>query len=62
MVKKYAKWDYIDKIIGFVYANAMKLKTTEKFKGPIFSPTFIDNVKGLMYSKTNINHHPLETS
>ena len=25
-------------------------------KGPIFSATFVDNVKGLMYNKTNIHH------
>ena len=37
VVKKYGKSEYIDKIIGFVYANVMKLKTTEKVKGPIFS-------------------------
>ena len=28
VVKKYGKKDYLDKIIGFVYANVMKLKTT----------------------------------
>ena len=50
------KWDYIDKIIGFVYANFMKLKTTEKVKRPVFSATFIDNVKDLTYNKTNIHH------
>ena len=37
VVKKYGKSEYIDKIIGFVYANVMKLKTTKKVKGPIFS-------------------------
>ena len=56
VVKKYGKWDYIDKIIVFVYANVMKLKTTEKVKGPIFSAAFVDSVKGLMYNKTNIHH------
>ena len=25
-------------------------------KGPIFSATFVDNGKGLMYNKTNIHH------
>ena len=39
VVKKNGKWDYIDEIIGFVYANFMKLKTTEKVKGPVFSAT-----------------------
>ena len=56
VVKKNGKWDYIDEIIGFVYANFMKLKTTEKVKGPVFSATFVDNVKGLMYNKSNTHH------
>ena len=30
VVKKNGKWDYIDEIIGFVFANAIKLKTTER--------------------------------
>ena len=50
VVSKYGKWDYIDEIIGFVYANVIELEDL------ICSATFVDNVKGLMYCKTNMHH------
>ena len=56
VVRKFGKCDYIDKTISFVYTNIMNLKNSEKGKTLIFSGTFIDNFKGLMYSKTNIHH------
>ena len=47
----------INKIIGFTYANITKFKTTNKVKGEIFSPNFIDNISCLIYSKNVIIIH-----
>ena len=34
----------------------MNLRQTEKIKETIVSEKFVDNVKGLLYNKTNIHH------
>ena len=56
VVKKFGKCDYIDKIIYFVYSNIMNLRQTENIKGTIVSEKFVDNVRRLLYNKTNIHH------
>ena len=56
VVKKFGKCDYIDKIICFVYSNIMNLRQTENIKGTIVSEKFVDNVRRLLYNKTNIHH------
>lgn len=56
VVRKFGKCDYINKIIGFVHVNIMKVKKTRKSQSPGFLATFIDNSKGLIYNKTNIHH------
>ena len=36
IIKKFGKYDYLDKIIGFAYSNIIKFKKTENIKGKYF--------------------------
>ena len=57
VVKYCGEYNNIDKIIGSVILNIMKFKKAENVKSPIFSATFIDNVKGLINGKNMIHSH-----
>ena len=56
VVKRFGKFAYIDKIICFIYSAIMGVCQADKVKCTPISETFVENVKGILYNKTHINH------
>ena len=54
--KRFAKTDFADKIIRFIYSSLIKFAKTDKFKCIPMSKTFTDNLKEIMKNRTHIHH------
>ena len=54
--KQFGKFNYIDKIICFIYSAVMDFRKADKIQGIPESEKFIENVKGILNNKTHIYH------
>ena len=45
--KKFRKYEYIDKIICFIYSSITEFSKTDKVKGTPIPEKFIENIKGI---------------
>ena len=49
--KTFAKVDFADEIISFIYSHLIKFERTNKMNGTPMSKNFIENLKGIMNKK-----------
>ena len=54
--KTFAKVDFTDKIISFIYSHLIKFERTNKINGIPMSKIFIEKLKGIMDNKIHIHH------
>ena len=54
--KRFAKIDFADKLIGFIYSTLIDFAETDKVKSLPMSKNFIENLKGIMKNKTHTHH------
>lgn len=56
VARKFGKYEFLDKIISFIYSTLIKFVETDQVKGMPMSKIFVDNSKGIMRDKTHIHH------
>ena len=56
VARKFGKYEFLDKIISFIYSTLIKFVETDQVKGMPMSKIFVDNSKGIMRNKTHIHH------
>ena len=54
--KTFAKADFADKLINFIYSHLIKFERTKKMNGIPMSKNFIENLKGIMNNKIHIHY------
>ena len=54
--KKFAKIDFTDKIIAFIYSTIIEFAETDKMKSFPVSKKLIDNLKGIINNRTHMHH------
>ena len=54
--KKFAKIDFTDKIIAFIYSTIIEFAETDKMKGFPVSKKLIGNLKGIINNRTHMHH------
>ena len=56
VARKFGKYEFLDKIISFIYSTLIRFVETDQVKGMPMSKIFVDNSKGIMRDKTHIHH------